>query len=141
MNIFTEIKTKIMGHMRQYLEQPENRPRPQDNVPDEQVLHYVVKDYRRMFHERLALIAYIRRMENIYKVTQKELYVFACHDNVDKLPAKKRIVQDLRLLLYDITKEHLSANKQLNKMIGLPEQDTEETIDEITKNDYERKSD
>lgn len=134
MNIITEIKTKIMGHMRQYLERPPEGHRPQDDVPDEHVLKYIVRDYRRMFHERLALIAYIRRMENIYKVTQKGLFVYACHDNIDKLPAKKRMVQEIQLLLYDITKEHLSAQKQLQKMVRLPETEQDlEANDETPK--------
>ena len=125
MNIFTEIKTKIMGRMRQYLERPDNRPRPQDNVPDERILHYVVSDYQRMFHERLTLINYIRRMENIYKTVQQGLFVYACHDSSEKLPAKKRMLQELRSLLYQITTEHLSAQEQLQKMIGTSEQESE----------------
>lgn len=125
MNIFTEIKTKVMGHMRQYLEQPDNRPRPQDNVPDERVLQYIVGDYQRMFRERLALIAYIRRMEHIYKAAQVGIFRYAAHDKIEKIPNKKRLIAELRILLYDMTKEHLSAQKQLRKMLGMPEQETE----------------
>jgi hypothetical protein len=127
MNIFSEIKTKIMGHMRIYLEQPPTEKRPQDDVPDERVLKYVVGDYQRMFHERLALIAYIRRLENIYKNAQMGIFRYAAHDKIEKIPNKKRMVQELRLLLYDITKEHLSAQKQLRKMVGLPEETTDES--------------
>ena len=64
-------------------------------------------------------------MEHIYKAAQVGIFRYAAHDKIEKIPNKKRLIAELRILLYDMTKEHLSAQKQLRKMLGMPEQETE----------------
>lgn len=116
MDIFSEIKTKILRPVRGYLLSSQEKPRPQDDVPDERVLKYIVGDYRRMFIERTALIAYIREMECIYKDMQTEVFriVGGGGRSVGK---KNRMVQDLRQMLYNNTKKHMEQQELLRRKI------------------------
>ena len=121
MNIFTEIWTnKISRRVMEWLKTQCDHPRPQDDVPDEVILRHIHADYRKMLNERMTLIAYIRKLESIYKDAQMGIFKMAVSDYP---PPKKRIVQDLRVLAYDLTKRHIEAQKQLRDMLGETQQD------------------
>lgn len=122
MNIFTEIRNKITPSMRKKLDVPADHSRPQDDVPDERVVHRVVADYQRMYNERQALIDYIRAMEKLYKETQSGLYKAV---SMPKLPTRNRLIADVRLALYDMTNYHIIAQKMLRKGLGIPDVETE----------------
>lgn len=115
MNIFTEIATKISRRVVRWIETPCDHPRPQDDVPDEVILRHLHSDYRKLSHERMTLIAYIRHLENIYKEAQMTLFKLSISNNP---PSKKRIVQEIRVLTYNLTKEHIAAQQQLRSMLG-----------------------
>lgn len=38
--------------------------RPQDDVPIEKIIHYIVKDYRRMYDENLHMKACLKSLKN-----------------------------------------------------------------------------
>ena len=123
MRLFTEIGTKISRRVMRWIETPSDHPRPQDDVPDAVVLQYLYRDYRKMLHERMTLIAYIRKLETIYKEAQTELFRISVSNNP---PTRKRIVQNLRILTYNLTKEHIAAQQQLRKML---DDELDETTD------------
>ena len=88
------------------------QPKKKD-VPVERITHYIVRDYRRMSLERQTLIAYIRNLENIYKATQMDLY-----RNVAKgTLSRKRLKQEVTLILYNSTKEHMRAQQRLREAL------------------------
>ena len=116
MNIFTEIWTaKISRRVMEWLKTPCGHPRPQDDVPDEVILRHLYADYRKMLSERMTLIAYIRKLENIYKDAQMGIFKMAVSNNP---PTKKRMVQNLRILAFDLTKRHIAAQEQLRDTLA-----------------------
>lgn len=123
MNIFKEIKRRITLSMRRYLEAPADHPRPQDDVPNERVLHYIVKDYRRMYLERQTLIDYSRALERIYKETQVALYRDV---TAQKRPTRKRLMQNMKMTLFDMTQQHMAAQDILCKNLGIAEGEAED---------------
>ena len=125
MNILTEIWTsKLPRRVIKWIMTPADHERPQDDVPDETILRHLNADYRKMLHERLTLIAYIRKLENIYKNAQMGIFQMAVSDNP---PTRKRMVKNLRLLAYNLTKEHIAAQKQLREMLGETTEETQPT--------------
>lgn len=131
MNIFAEIKRKYLGHALKYVTERHEEHRPQDDIPDERVLNYIVRDYQRMYNERYALVTYIRSMENIYKTVQTDMFKITS-DSLTGLPTKKRIVADIRKSLFDITNRHVNAQHRLRVMLGI-DNDVEE-IENSVKN-------
>lgn len=132
MNIFTEIKRRVTGSMRRYLESPADRRRPQDDAPDEQVTLRVVADYQRMYRERQAVVGYIRHLEKIYKDAQTTIYQTVMPSSP---PTRRRIIENLKILLFDITEHHLEAQKLLRKELGMTEKDEEEKNGQTNGND------
>ena len=115
MNILYEIGLKLSRRVMQWLETPCDHPRPQDDIPDEVILRHLHSDYRKYLHERMTLIAYIRKLEVLYKNTQSELFRISVSSSP---PTKKRIIQQLRILTYNLTKEHIAAQQSLRSMLG-----------------------
>jgi len=86
MNIFTEIWTsKLPRRVIEWIQKPVDHERPQDDVPDETILRHLHADYRKMLRERLTLIQYIRKMENIYKNAQMGIFQMAVSEWTRKL--------------------------------------------------------
>lgn len=110
MNLFTELAQKVTHSMRKKLDVPADHVRPQDDVPDDRVLQYVVGDYQRMYRERQTLIDHIRALEHIYKDVQLGLYKCTLAHS-----SRNRMVANIRQLLYDMTKEHMEAQKRLRR--------------------------
>lgn len=130
MNIFSEIRaSKLPRCVIRWFMGPPDHERLQDEVPDEVILRHLYDDYRKMLRERMTLIAYIRKMENIYKEAQTELFKMSMSNNP---PTRKRIMQNLRWLAYNLTKDHIDAQKFLREMLG---ETTEETSDNQNNND------
>lgn len=50
----------------------DERRRPQDDVPADRIIHYIVKDYRRMYHSHDELRAKVRRAEQKVKVAREQ---------------------------------------------------------------------
>lgn len=115
-SFFTELRNKITASMRKKLSRPADHPRPQDDVPTERVLAYIVGDYQRMYNERQALIDYIRALESIYSEVQIHLYKNATEKWT---PTKKRMLADERELLYDVTRSHLKAQEKLRTTLNV----------------------
>lgn len=126
MNIISEIGLKITRHVLQYLNNPSDHPRPQDDVPEETILRHLYADYRKLSEERSTLINYIRQMENIYKQAQGGLLDIVLYKK-DR-HTKKRILQELQLIAYHITKDHLKAQQQLRIQLGVTDEQKEESV-------------
>ena len=114
MNIFDEIRTKLKGKVLKYLNTPADHPRPQDDVPDETVIRHLYADYRKYYEERTVLIQYIQRMEKMYKVSQGGLLDITLHKR--NLLTKKRVLQELTIIAYNMTKAHLDAQELLKSL-------------------------
>lgn len=123
MDVFTEIRTKLSRRVGKWIDTPADHERPQDDVPDETILRHLYADYRKLSRERRTLIAYIRRMEGIYKETQTGLFYLAVSKNP---PTRKRMMQELRLLAYNLTKDHIAAQARLREMLAEGEEETTE---------------
>ena len=117
MNIFNEISTKLSAKVRKHSAEPADHERPQDEIPNERVLHFIVSDYRRMYNERGALIAYIHSLEAIYKETQTRLF----KDTISTEIKKKRLVADVRQILFDTTNDHIKAQERLRQQLRMEE--------------------
>lgn len=66
-------------------ETEEKRHRPQDDIPEEVILHYIVKDYRRMFNMTQEYKPRILK----YREKIKELTRLLRQKQVEALPDKK----------------------------------------------------
>ena len=53
-------------------EEQKHRKRPQDEVPEERIIHYIVKDYRRMYNMHNALV------EKLYEQEAKIKHLELC---------------------------------------------------------------
>lgn len=115
MNILTELRIKLSRRATGILNTPADHERPQDDVPDEVVLRHLRDDYHNMSRERHILITYIRWMENIYKESQVRLLDLTSKVNVNR--SKKRLIQEMRWLAYNITRSHIDAQRKLREMI------------------------
>jgi hypothetical protein len=122
MNIFTEIKNKISSRVLKWTETPSDHKRPQDDVPEETIRRHLYADYQRLTHERSILINYIRRLENIYEEAKMGMFRIA----TVKKGTKNRIKADLQLVAYNTIRNHLDAQNQLKKALGMDDQNDEQ---------------
>lgn len=114
MDILDEIKTWLTDRVKKYLGTPSDHPRPQDDVPEETVLRHLYADYLKYYEERTVLIQYIQRMEKIYKVAQGGLLDITLYKK-GRL-TKNRLLQELTIIAYDMTKAHLDAQGLLKSL-------------------------
>lgn len=101
-------------------------------IPTELIIHYIVKDYQRLFRERSILIHYIRQMEKIYE----ESKVGMVRLSTRKKSSRNRIRQELCLLAYNIIKEHLDAQKQLREELGKNDYELGTEFDKLCEHNY-----
>jgi len=115
MNVFAELRNRLSLGLRRRLDVPSDHERPQDEIPEERITLRIVEDYQRMYGERQTLIDYIRSQEAIYKDAQRVLYRLVMR----KAPTRRKIMEELKLLLYDMTFDHMKAQQTLRKGLGM----------------------
>lgn len=97
--------------------------RPQDDVPTEKILQYIVKDYRRMYIENMMLKAHVSRLERIYDQTKERLFAISTAGDGNHLyGTRRKIAAALQELLYNTTKQHLQATNALDRSKEIIEQ-------------------
>ena len=78
------------------------------------MLRHLYADYRKYYEERTVLIQYIQRMEKIYKVVQGGLLDITLYKK-GRL-TKNRLLQELTIIAYDMTRAHLDAQGLLKSL-------------------------
>ena len=96
------------------MEEEVKRHRPQDDIPDEVILHYIVKDYCRMFNMTQEYKPRIAR----YREKIRELIRMLRQRQVDALPDKKlaHYINNLVVAADKLRKENEELKEEVQRL-------------------------
>ena len=114
------------------MEKDYSKHSPQKDVPVEKVIHYIVKDYRRMFNEHEALRAKIKEKEN-----ERQSYIDELLRTLTKkshtITAQQNEIAILKKQIKEIERERDSEMHEENKELRMQLEEANRKIELLAK--------